>query len=118
MLVNEISPPVEGLENSMDRRSRHRYAITQAVSYKLAQGKVPGGVGRTINIGATGVLFTTEQALPKGREVQVSVNWPVLLHGSCALKFVASGPIVWSDGQQAAIRIKRYEFRTRGTRPE
>jgi hypothetical protein len=115
MLVNEIAPS-DGTNDTTDRRSTPRYEIAQAVSYKLAQGKVPGGVGTTINIGAAGVLFTTEQALPIGRDVQVSVNWPVLLHGTCALKFVASGPIVWSDGQQAAIRIRRYEFRTRGTR--
>lgn len=48
-----------------------------------------------------------------GRMVEISVNWPARLGGSCPLKFVATGPVVRSEPDKAAIRIEKYEFRTR-----
>jgi hypothetical protein len=45
------------------------------------------------------------------------MNWPALLNGGCPLKFVAVGPVVRLEEGRAAIRIDRYEFRTRGTQP-
>ena len=51
-----------------------------------------------------------------GRMVEISVNWPARLDGTCALKFVASGRVIRSEENRAAVRIERYEFRTRATR--
>jgi hypothetical protein len=48
--------------------------------------------------------------------VELSVNWPARLDGTCPLKFVATGRIVRSENDRAAVQIDRYEFRTRGTR--
>jgi len=61
------------------------------------------------------VLFTTEDKLPLGKTVEVSVNWPAKLDGGCPLKFVATGRVVRSDAGIAAVRIERYEFRTRAS---
>jgi hypothetical protein len=61
-----------------------------------------------------GLLFTTEEKLPLGRTVEVAVNWPARLDGVCPLKFVATGRVIRSDDKSTAIRIERYEFRTRG----
>jgi hypothetical protein len=47
--------------------------------------------------------------------VELSVNWPARLDGTCALKFVALGRVVRSEANRAAVRIERYEFRTRRT---
>lgn len=105
-------------ETLRDRRQTARYPIQQELQYKLADEKrVDIGAGRTINIGRTGILFTTEQSLPVGRVVEVAVNWPAMLDGGCRLKFVAAGPIVRSERHLAAMQIKRYEFRTRSARP-
>jgi hypothetical protein len=60
-----------------------------------------------------GLLFTTEEQLPVGRTVEVAVNWPARLDGTCPLKFVATGRVTRSETNRAAIRIERYEFRTR-----
>jgi hypothetical protein len=46
--------------------------------------------------------------------VEVSVDWPAQLNGVCPLKFVAMGRVVRSDPHQAAVRIERYQFKTRG----
>ena len=71
------------------------------------------GSGTTLNIGSGGILFTTEDRLPVGRTVELSVNWPARLDGTCPLQFVATGRVVRSDQNRAAVRIERYEFKTR-----
>ena len=73
------------------------------------------GTGKTLNIGSGGVLFTTEEQLPLGRTVELSVHWPAKLDGSCPLKFVATGRVIRSETDMAAVRIERYEFRTRAS---
>jgi len=73
------------------------------------------GTGKTLNIGSGGVLFTTEEQLPLGRSVELSVNWPARLDGTCPLKFVAIGRVIRSEAEIAAVRIERYEFRTRAS---
>ncbi|HYW43523.1 MAG TPA: hypothetical protein VE959_11750 [Bryobacteraceae bacterium] len=73
------------------------------------------GVGKTLNMGSGGILFTTEEKLPMGRMVELSINWPARLDGTCPLKMVARGRVVRSEDTRAAVRIERYEFRTRRT---
>jgi hypothetical protein len=53
-----------------------------------------------------------------GRTVEVAVNWPAKLGGTCPLKFVAIGRVVRSTDTNAAVRIQRYEFRTRSVKTE
>src|SRR5215468_3025875 len=99
-----------------DRRGTSRFPLCEEVRYKLLHGKITtSGAGKTLNIGSGGVLFTTEERLPMGRMVEISVNWPARLDGTCPLKFVAVGRIVRADDEYAALRIERYEFRTRGS---
>jgi hypothetical protein len=71
------------------------------------------GAGKTLNFGSGGILFTTEERLPVGRTVELSVSWPAMLGGTCPLQFVATGRVVRSESNRAAVRIERYEFRTR-----
>ena len=101
-----------------NRRTTARFPLTEDVTYQYRQGKdLGGGSGKCVNIGSGGVLITTTGRLPVGRMVEVSINWPAKLDGACLLRFIASGPVVRSEEDHAAIRIDRYEFRTRGTRP-
>ncbi len=73
------------------------------------------GVGRTVNMSSSGVLFTSEQPLFPGRRLELSVSWPAQLDNKCPLKLVARGKIVRSDAGLAAIEIQQYEFRTAGS---
>jgi hypothetical protein len=45
--------------------------------------------------------------------VELSVNWPARLDGVCLLQFVATGRVVRSEAERAAVHIERYEFKTR-----
>jgi len=99
----------------LDRRGTSRFPLQEEVQYKLVnRSNRITGFGRTLNIGSSGILFTTEERLPLGRTVEISVNWPARLGGTCPLKFVALGRVVRADADKAAVRIERYEFRTRG----
>ena len=101
---------------STERRSTTRFPLREEVRYRVLHAKADqhAGIGKTLNIGSGGILFTTEEELPIGRMVEISVNWPARLDGTCPLKFVATGRVVRSASRQAAVRIERYEFRTRG----
>jgi PilZ domain-containing protein len=109
----DVSADTGGL---VDRRDTIRFPVRQELKYKILPSKATAssGNGHTINMGSGGILFTTEEKLPLGRQVEISVNWPARLDGTCPLKFVATGHVIRSDANQAAVRIERYEFKTRG----
>src|SRR5579862_7227647 len=114
-LTTEQSGPFIG--GVSDRRGTSRFPVREEVKYKVFQpSKAPPIVssGETLNIGSGGILFTTEEKLPVGRSVELSVNWPARLDGTCPLKFVATGKVVRAESGKAAVRIDRYEFKTRG----
>jgi len=99
-----------------ERRSAVRFPIEQVLRYKvLKRNSMETGVGKTLNISSTGVLFSTERSVQVGDRLEVSVNWPAQLDHRCPLKFVTAGRVVRTQAGTAAIAIDRYEFRTQGS---
>ncbi|SRR5579864_8824244 len=105
---------------SGERRAKGRYPIELELEYKLLKrGRVEwAGVGRTLNISSSGVLVETDRSLLPGALVELSVKWPFLLRGMCALKLVLRGRIVrcHAHSKAAAIKAESREFRTAGVR--
>ena len=97
-----------------DQRLHRRYAISLDVQYKLRNKReVTGfGAGKTSNISSGGIFLQTGDALLTGGEIELQMDWPFFLDGSCPLKLVVQGKIVRSDGKGTAVRILRHEFRT------
>ena len=88
------------------------------VRYKVLGGRERVkhlGSGKTLNMSAKGVLFTTESALVEGQVIELAVSWPALLNGVLPLKLVAQGLVVRIEDKRAAITIERYEFKTCGS---
>lgn len=102
-------------EGGMERRVNSRFPVQQEIRYRLLQGRplAKGGAGKTLDISSGGILFTTTEPLPTGRMVEIAMHWPARLHGTCPLQFVATGRVIRSDASTAAVRIQRYEFKTR-----
>ncbi len=102
-----------------ERRLTSRFPLQQEVRYRLIQSRASArrGVGQTLDVSSGGILFTTSERLPTGRIVEVAMHWPAQLNGTCPLQFVARGRVIRSDGKTAAVRIQRYEFRTRAASP-
>ena len=99
-----------------DRRGSSRFPVQEKIRYRILHSKTleTSGAGTTLNISSGGILFTTEEPLPAGRVIELSVNWPARLGGECALNFFVVGKVVRSDRAKAAVRIQKYEFKTRG----
>jgi hypothetical protein len=74
-----------------------RYRVVQTKNLTMA------GSGTTLNMGSRGILFTTQEKLPMGRMVEISVNWPARLDGTCPLQFVVQGRVVRSEDHRAAV---------------
>src|SRR5579863_8621892 len=99
--------------DSPERRSRQRFRIGQDISYRCLSGKQVPTEGKVLDISSQGVSFTTEGILSLGTPVELSVSWPAQLNHTCPLKLMVCGRVVRSESGAAAIRIERYEFRTR-----
>jgi hypothetical protein len=103
-----------------DQRLNGRYPITLELQYKLLnKGRVEHlGIGKTLNISSGGVLFETDERLPSGGPIELSMSWPFLLEGVCNLKLVMRGRIVRYDANSKVIAVKAeyHEFRTAGVR--
>ena len=101
--------------NGADRRTNARFPCRLAVSYQALEHPFLAGVAtsETLNISSKGLLFSTEEALQPGQLLQVSVDWPARLENQVPLKLVAEGRIVRNLNGLAAMRIDKYEFRTR-----
>ena len=98
-----------------ERRLCRRLPITQPVRYKI-QGDRKGteqiGLGKTLDMSSSGVLFTTEPSLPQGERIELAVDWPVTLDG-VRLELIMWGHVVRADDTRAAMCVERYEFKTR-----
>ena len=64
---------------------------------------------------SSGILFTTDQVLLPGRNVEVSVSWPAQLNNKTPLKLVARGRVIRFEPGIAVVRIQHYEFRIQAT---
>ncbi len=103
---------------SGERRSCNRLPIERQVKYKIFEGHksvIRVGLGKSLNMSSSGVLFTTESTLIEGERIELAVSWPALLDSVLPLKLIARGRLVRADGTQAAMTIERYEFKTRGS---
>ena len=99
-----------------ERRGTSRFPLREEVKYKVLHGKaqIRSASGKTLNIGSGGILFTTEERLADGPdggtlgELAGAAGW----HLRAAIR--RDRRVVRSEDDRAAVRIERYEFRTRG----
>jgi hypothetical protein len=101
----------------LERRKSARFPVREDLHYRVVNSRKDNSaeVGLSLDMSSSGIRFSTRERIEIGRYVQVSVNWPARLGGTCPLKVVASGRVVRSDVHWAALSIQRYEFRTRGS---
>ncbi len=95
------------------RRSR-RFPIACEVRYSILNGRAEpvAGVGKTLNISSSGVLFTSEYELPVGTVLELSIDWPIRLDDGCFLNLVARGRVTRQAKGLLALQFTQHEFRT------
>ena len=101
---------------SPGRRASTRFPLAIEVSYALIGRREQRrtGSGQTIDLSSSGLRFTADRPLPAGQELEVAIDWPVLLDGSVRLQLVMSGVVVRTSGTTTALKAQRHEFKTRG----
>lgn len=89
------------------------------LKYKLLgqRARVPEeGTGRTVDFSSRGLRFHTMGSLLSGQRLEIGIQWPALLSGTCPLKLVTLGRVLRVDGNYVAVRIQKYGFHTRRTK--
>jgi hypothetical protein len=101
---------------SRERRVVPRYPVILEIDYWIpGRGKVGEAcVGHTIDVSSAGLRFVAQKALQTGLRIELSIAWPVMLHGGVRMQLVVSGRVVRSENNLTAVKILRHEFRTRG----
>jgi c-di-GMP-binding flagellar brake protein YcgR len=97
-----------------ERRRSSRFPIEREIRYKTLNQRTElmTGVGKTLNISSSGVLFTSEHDMPLGTRLEVTISWPAQLNDKCLLNLVARGRVTRHAKGQLALQIQQYEFRT------
>lgn len=102
-----------------ERRRSSRFPIERELRYKTLSQRADlvTGVGKTLNISSSGVLFTSHHNLAVGTRLEVSISWPAQLNERCLLNLVARGRVARREEGQLALQIQQYEFRTQSLSP-
>jgi hypothetical protein len=97
-----------------EKRGSVRFPIIRDVQYSvtMGRGKCKSGTGKTVNLGSGGALFAAPEALASGKQIELSIHWPVRLDERCALRLVTRGRITRCLGTDVAVEFTNYEFRT------
>ena len=99
-----------------EKRNSGRFPVRQGIQYRAidSSGGNSAGGGLTLDMSGSGIRFSVQKRIPPGSILEVAVDWPVRLDGTCPLKMVLVGRVVRSEADFAALAILRYEFRTKG----
>ena len=98
-----------------ERRSAARFQVELSIQYSLVhRGKVlAAGRGKTVNVSSTGMLFRPDARLLDAREIHLTVEWPASRGRGIPVRLFMIGKVVRKQGEQTAVKLLRYEFRTK-----
>ena len=101
-----------------DRRADRRYdlALGLRFQYEDAGGRTQVGEGVVVDLSRGGVRLSADHPPPNGVSIDVHIDWPFLLQGTCPLELFIRGRVAVADERGTVVTISRYEFRTRGSR--
>jgi hypothetical protein len=72
------------------------------------------GEGRTVNMSSRGLLIASEEAkVNAGARLQLTVDWPSLLHGITPLQLIVSCRVTRCLKEEFAVEMDQYQFRTK-----
>jgi len=100
--------------DSLERRSKVRFPVQLNVRYRTLIGPQLSGAGQTLNMSSGGLLIASDrQFVRAGTRLQLTIEWPLLLQGMTPLQLSAACQVVRCQDALFAVRMERYQFRTR-----
>lgn len=98
-----------------ERRSKPRFPLRLSVRYRtVSDGPTLLGAGRTLNMSSCGLLVASGDAnVRTGSRLQLTVDWPFLLHGVTPLQLIVSGRVTRHQDEEFAVKVDEYQFKTR-----
>jgi PilZ domain-containing protein len=73
------------------------------------------GTGRTLNMSSGGLLIAADDQpnLRAGTRLQLTVDWPFLLHGITPLQLFVSCRVTRWRPREFAVKLDQYQFKTK-----
>lgn len=109
--------PLANAPDAPDCPGRY-YPLTLDLRWRrmiLGLGVVDSGVGTTLSIGSSGMLFNSDTALKAGDRIDLRIDWPVLLDGITPLCLRRGGIVVDGAGLTALVKFDNWhEFCLKG----
>lgn len=98
-----------------EARADRCFPLVAEIEYRLghARGQTEIGRGQTLNVSRKTVFFRPVGPVVADVPIELSIPWPVRLHGTVPLTLLVSGTTVSAEEEFVGVRIDRYEFRTR-----
>jgi hypothetical protein len=67
-----------------------------------------------VNVSSCGLLIASDEALAcAGARLQLTVDWPFLLHGITPLQLVVSCRVTRCLPEEFAVKVDQYQFKTK-----
>jgi hypothetical protein len=96
-----------------ERRLKFRYPTDLSVRFRYySAGTRVSGAGLAVNISSGGLLVASQHQVAQGALVEMSIEWPCLLHGRIPLQLFAVGHVLRRGPSHFAATFDRHEFRT------
>ncbi len=97
---------------SQERRSARRYPFEVDISYLLHDAvNVPHwGLGRTVNLSSSGLLFRCDCAVPINGKIELAVVWPCSRKNGPGTSLKAKGLVVRSAQDTIAVAFVQHAF--------
>ncbi len=72
-----------------------------------------------MNVSSHGFLIASDgQLVRAGNRLQVAMEWPSMLDGTTPLQLIAVCRVIRCQSEVFAVRLERYQFRTRKSKAE
>jgi hypothetical protein len=96
------------------------YPVKIEVHYRFWAGSrlLNTGMGRTVDISNSVILFESEDALPLGRRINLTIPWPARGNPEVRLALHVLGRTVRGLGNRTTVEIIRCGFRARASRTQ
>lgn len=94
----------------LEQRKSRRFELRFPVELVRAGVSPLGKAGETRNMSSTGVLITTDAAVPVGATIEYLITLPVLSEGDQSVRLRCVGKVVRQEISASAATLERYEF--------